>query len=79
MLCTKVCEDVLQSESEPDDLLVFALFGNGSNQIELRGNVCNVELLFVQKNQMKFKAYGVLPQSHGHSTPSLPSETPTLT
>ena len=45
------CEDVFQSGSEPDDLLVFALFGNGSNQIELRGNVCNVELLFVLKKK----------------------------
>ena len=47
---SKVCEDVLQTE--PKDLLVFALLGNGSDQIELRGNVCNMELLFVQKNQI---------------------------
>ena len=47
MLCNKVCEDVLHTE--PKGLLVFALFGNGSDQIELGSNVYNMELLVVQE------------------------------
>ena len=45
----KVCEDVLQTV--PKDILVFTLFGNGSDQVELGGNVYNMELLVLQKNQ----------------------------
>ena len=49
-MCTKFCEDVLKIE--PKYLLVLALLGNGSDQIELGSNVYKMELLVVQK---KFK------------------------
>ena len=40
MLCTKVRDDVLQTE--PKDLLVFALLRNRSDQIELGSNVYSI-------------------------------------
>ena len=75
MLYTKVCEDVLYTE--PENLLVFALLGNGSDQIELGSNVYNICWLYTKSND-KIQAYGVLPQFHGHPTPRLPSKTPML-
>jgi hypothetical protein len=57
MLCTKVCEDMLRTE--PKDLLVLALFGNGSDQIELGSNVYNMELLTVQKKIQTITLKGI--------------------
>ena len=57
MLCTKVYEDMLRTE--PKDLLVLALFGNGSDQIELGSNVYNMELLTVQKKNQTITLKGI--------------------
>ena len=50
LVCIKFCEDVTVLQTEPKDLLVFALLGNGSDQIELGSNVYKYGIVDCAKN-----------------------------